>query len=577
MSEREPEDRQDPRLPQLQFDELLDELMNRVQQVRTTRDRVQQLLQGVLAVSGGLDLDQVLSTIVSTAAELVEAGYGALGVIGGDRADRLERFVTVGLTGEQIAAIGPYPTGMGLLGQLIRHPLPLRVDDISRHEASFGFPDNHPPMKTFLGVPIRVRDEVYGNLYITEKKGGAVFDDDDEALLITLAAAAGVAIDNARLYDDSRRRQQWLEATAELTRGLLSGAEARDVLTVLIDRIRVIAGADLVYVALPEAGDRLVVQVVSGLGTERFAGHVVKLDDTLTGQVYRSGAGRAVVEGEWADRPEWKELGLGPAYIAPLGTEQGRVKGIMVAARRFGELPFDSAVVRMISDVAGHAAVALEVAERRADTERLALFADRDRIGRDLHDLAIQRLFAAGMTLQSVLKITEKRAVRDRVTTAVADLDDTIKVIRSTIFALSEHDAVERVPSLRAQVLQICQDAAGPLGFAPAVRFTGPVDYEVPDEAVEHCLAVTREALSNVARHARATRVSVDLETADGHLNLRVADNGLGIGEAVTRRSGLGNIADRAETLGGSAAITAGEGGGTVLTWRVPLDEAEGA
>ena len=577
MAERGPEAERDARLPQLRFDELLDELISRVQQVKNTRDRVQQLLEGVLAVSGGLHLDEVLTTITKTATELVEARYGALGVIGGDRADRLERFVTVGLTAEDIAAIGPYPTGMGLLGQVIRHPAPLRVDDIARHEASFGFPDDHPPMKTFLGVPIRVRDEVYGNLYLTEKKDGAPFDADDEALLITLAAAAGVAIDNARLYDEAQRRQQWVEATAELNRGLLSGADARDVLTVLIDRIRGIAGADLVYVALPEAGDRLVVQVARGLGAEEFEGHVVRLDDTLSGQVYRTGAGRAVVDGEWAERPEWRDLGLGPAYIAPLGAARGRVKGIMVAGRRFGELPFRSAVVRMISDVAGQAAVALEVAERRADSERLALFADRDRIGRDLHDLAIQRLFAAGMTLQSVLKITEKQPVRDRVTKAVADLDDTIKVIRSTIFALSDHDAVERVPSLRAQVLQICQDATGPLGFAPAVRFTGPVDYEVPDEAVEHCLAVTREALSNVARHARASRVSVDLETVDGHLTLRVADNGVGIGDAVTRRSGLANIADRAEALRGSAAVRAGEPGGTVLTWQVPLDPAGAA
>jgi signal transduction histidine kinase len=577
MNQREPEDRRDARLPQLRFDELLDELISRVQQVKNTRDRVQQLLEGVLAVSGGLDLDQALTTIIKTATELVEARYGALGVIGGDRADRLERFVTVGLTPEEIAAIGPYPTGMGLLGQLIRHPVPLRAADISRHEASFGFPDNHPPMKTFLGVPIRVRDEVYGNLYLTEKRGGAVFDADDEALLITLAAAAGVAIDNARLYDEAQRRQQWVEATAELNRGLLSGADARDVLTVLLDRIRVIAGADLVYVALPEAGDRLVVQVARGLGAESFHGHVVRLDDTLTGQVYRAGAGLAVVDGEWDERPEWKDVGLGPAYIAPLGAAQGRVKGVMVAARRFGELPFRSAVVRMISDVAEQAAVALEVAERRADSERLALFADRDRIGRDLHDLAIQRLFATGMTLQSVLKITEKQAVRERVTNAVADLDDTIKVIRSTIFALSDHDTVERIPSLRAQVLQVCQEATGPLGFAPAVRFTGPVDYEVPDEAIEHCLAVTREALSNVARHAGATRVSVDLETADGYLTLRVGDNGVGIGEDVTRRSGLGNISDRAEALGGSAAFGPGETGGTVLTWRVPLETADAA
>ena len=177
-------------LPQLRMDELLDELISRMTQIRATRDRVQQLLQGVLAVSGGLELDQVLSTIIGTATELVDARYGALGVID-SVGEHLERFVTVGLGQSEIDAIGPYPTGMGLLGELIRHPEPLRIPDIAEHESSFGFPDNHPPMRTFLGVPIRVRGKVYGNLYLTEKRGGALFDADDETLLTALAAAGG--------------------------------------------------------------------------------------------------------------------------------------------------------------------------------------------------------------------------------------------------------------------------------------------------------------------------------------------------------------------------------------------------
>ena len=561
-----------PLLPQLRFDELIDELVSRLDQVRAARSRVQQLLHGVLAVSSGLDLDQVLRTIIETATELVEARYGALGVIGGEAADRLERFVTVGLSAEEIAAIGPYPTGMGLLGQLIRHPVPLRLEDIAGHEASVGFPDNHPPMRTFLGVPIRVRDDVYGNLYLTEKSDGAVFDADDEALLTALAAAAGVAIDNARLYDQARRRQQWMEATAELTRGLLSGADPLDVLGVLLDRVRSLAEADLVAVALPDAaGTHLTVQVARGLGAERLEGLTVAVGGSMLGTVHTSGVARSMSAPDWSSYPVWTDAGLGSAYIAPLGA-QGRSRGILVAAKRFGALPFDAQVIRVLSAVGDQAAIAMELAERRSDEEKLALFADRDRIGRDLHDLAIQRLFAAGMTLQSVLKITEKQAVRDRVATAVADLDDTIKVIRSTIFALSEHDAPSRIPSLRSQVLELCQDAAGPLGFAPAVRFTGPVDYEVSEQAAEHVLAVTREALSNVARHARATTAQVDLTTANGCLLLRIADNGVGIREG-GRRSGLANIADRATALRGTSTIEAGADGGTVLTWKVPLDD----
>ncbi|GAA2038469.1 two-component system sensor histidine kinase [Catenulispora yoronensis] len=564
-----------PLLPQLRFDELIDELVSRLDQVKAARGRVQQLLQGVLAVSGGLDLDRVLRTIIETATELVEAQYGALGVIGGEAGDRLERFVTVGLTQEEIEAIGPYPTGMGLLGQLIHHPVPLRLEDIADHPESFGFPENHPPMRTFLGVPIRVRDEVYGNLYLTEKRGGLAFDADDEALLTALAAAAGVAIDNARLYDEARRRQRWMEAMAELTRGLLSGADPIDVLTVLIERVRTLAGADLVAVALPDAArTTLTVKVAQGLGAERIEGLTVPIQGSPLGDTFTSGTTRSLESPDWSPYPVWAEIGLGCAHLAPLG-ESGRSRGLLVAAKRFGTLPFDSQVLTVLRDVGAQAAIALELADRRADAEKLALFADRDRIGRDLHDLAIQRLFATGMTLQSVLKITEKAAVRERVTNAVNDLDDTIKVIRSTIFALSEHDSPTQVPGLRAQVLQVCQDASEALGFAPAVRFTGPVDFEVSEQAVEHALAVVREGLSNAARHAGARKVEVDLATADGYLTLRIADDGAGMGTG-SRRSGLANIADRATELNGEFTISAGaEGQGTVLLWRVPLDDED--
>jgi signal transduction histidine kinase len=572
MDEQAPGEVRHPLLPQLRFDELLDELMSRVEQIRASRDRVQQLLQGVLAVSGGLELDQVLTTIITTAAELVDARYGALGVIGGDRSDRLERFVTVGLTPEEIAEIGPYPTGHGLLGQLIRHPVPLRLEDISAHEASFGFPDNHPPMNSFLGVPIRVRDEVYGNLYLTEKRNSALFDADDEALLVTLAAAAGVAIDNARLYDDAQRRQRWMEATAELTRGLLSGVGATEVLTVLVDRVRGMADADSVIVLLPDTErSSLTAEVAQGIGADRLKGATIPMDGSVSGQVFQTAAGQSVPDDASGANPVYREAGLGASYVAPMGGEPGRVRGVLVVARRSGAMPFDSQVVRMINDVAAQAAVGLELAARRADADKLALFADRDRIGRDLHDLAIQRLFATGMTLQSVLKITEKAAVRERVTYAVADLDDTIKVIRSTIFALQEHETAGQPQGLRTQVLRVCQDSTELLGFAPAVRFTGPVDYEAPEQSVEHAVAVVREALSNVARHAGASQVAVDLETGNGVLSLRIADDGAGLPDG-GRRSGLANLADRAAALGGTFTAGPGEPGGTVLLWQVPLD-----
>ncbi|MYW43539.1 GAF domain-containing protein, partial [Streptomyces sp. SID161] len=211
------------RLPQLKLDELLEELQARIDAARGTRDRVHSLLEAVLSVGRELDLEQALHSIVEAAAVLVDAEYAALGVIGPDGGS-LSAFHTVGVTEEQIAEIGPFPEGHGILGEVIRHPEPLRLEKISQHPASYGFPAHHPPMNSFLGVPIRVRDQVFGNLYLTEKRGGAQFDEEDESVLSTLAVAAGVAIDNARLYEESRLRERWLLANAEITHSLMSGS-----------------------------------------------------------------------------------------------------------------------------------------------------------------------------------------------------------------------------------------------------------------------------------------------------------------------------------------------------------------
>ena len=563
-------------LPQPRFDELIDEVVGRLEQVEGVRGPVRQLLKSVLAVSGRLDLDpdldQVLRTVVETAAELIGTRYGAPGVIGGEAADRLERFLTISLTSEQIEATGPHQTRTGILGQLIGHPVPPRPEDVAAIEASGGFPAGHSPMRAFPGAPIRGRDEVYDDLHLAGKRDGALFDADDGALLNALAAAAGAAIDNARLYGQARRRQLWMEAAAELTRGLLAGSDPLDVLTVLIDRVLPMTDADLLAVMLPDpAGRRLTVQVARGPGSDRLEGLTVPAEGSPLGRVLSAGTAGSLSGPDWAAYPVWTDVGLGSAYVVPLGVD-GSSRGVLVAARRVGAPPFDVQVVKVLGGVGGQVAIALELARRREDAEKLALFADRDRIGRDLHDLAIQRLFAAGMTLQSVLRLTEDQVVRDRVATAVADLDDTIKAIRSTVFALSGQDAPARIPGLRAEVLQLCQDAAEPLGFAPAVRFTGPVDFEVPEHAVDHVLAVAREALSNITRHAHASAAQVDLATSGGGLVLRIADNGVGI-PPDGRRSGLANIAERAAELHGTCDIAPGADGGAVLTWTIPIDE----
>lgn len=567
-------------LPTLRIDELLDELQMRLASVRSSRDRVRQLLEAVVGIGSGLDLEQALSRIVQAAATLVDAQYGALGVLGDD-GQRLSRFITVGLAQEQIEAIGPFPEGHGLLGELIRHPVPLRTEDLKKHANSYGFPPNHPEMHTFLGVPIRVRDEIFGNLYMTEKRGGVPFDADDEAVLTALAAAAGVAIDNARLYDDARRRQAWLETTAELTRGLLSGEDMDDVLADFAQRVRAFASSDLAAIALPspETGELLVI-AADGHEAARVRGLGVDVEQTLVGAVYKSA--QAEVLSDLATYPRAGRLvpgaAFGPAFAVPLGTP-GQVRGVLALYRLAGAPLYDAAVVGLITDLAVQGAVVLELAERRRDSELLSLYADRDRIGRDLHDLAIQRLFATSMSLQGAYKITQKPAVARRIAQAVADLDDTIKVIRSTIFALHAHeDEAQDAPGVRAEVMEVCEQASRTLGFTPGVRFTGPVDHLVGADVAEHLLAVLREALSNAARHAGASRVDVDLSADTASITLKITDDGVGI-PAGGRRSGLANLRERAGQLGGSFSVERGARGGTVLTWSAPtgLESAAGA
>jgi signal transduction histidine kinase len=558
-------------LPRLRIDELLDELQTRLGTVRSSRDRVSQLLEAVVGIGSGLDLEQALTRIVQASANLVDAQYGVLGVLDGGQ--RLSRFVTFGMSDEQIAAIGHFPEGHGLLGELIRDPAPLRADDLAAHPRSSGFPANHPPMRSFLGVPVRVRDEIFGNLYLTEKRGGAPFDADDEAVLTALAAAAGVAIDNARLYDEARRRQEWLEITGDLSRGLLSSEDPDDVLAAFVRRARVFARADLALVAIPEAeGSAMLIVAADGYSAERVRGEKLGIEDTLVGHVYTTGQ-RALVEDmhhdDRADPRATAELGLGPALIVPLGAG-GQARGAVSLSRLAGSPPFDPGLEDLTAELAVQAAVVLELAERRRDSELLSLYADRDRIGRDLHDLAIQRLFATSMSLQGAYKITEKPTVARRIATAISDLDDTIKVIRSTIFALHSHGRGGDVLGVRAQVIEVCEQGAGALGFTPGVRFTGPVDSLVGWQIAEQLLAVLREALSNTARHAKATRVDLDLAADSSTVTLTVADDGTGL-PADGHRSGLANLAERAAQLGGTFAAQPGPTGtGTVLTWAVP-------
>jgi len=566
-----------PVLPHLRLDDLLAEVQIRLQAVLAARDRMHGLLEAVVAVGGHLDVEMVLQKIVEAAVNLVDARYGALGVIGEDQ--ELIEFVPVGVGEAEIAAIHHWPEGRGLLGLLIREPRPLRLADISKHQASYGFPPGHPPMRSFLGAPIRVRDDVFGNIYLTEKKGGGEFDEDDEAVLIALAAAAGVAVENARLYEEARRQQRWLRASGEVTSRLLSGTEPDEVLSLIAELARELSGADLVVLALPERDGRaLVIEYATGDGADGAIGLVLPREESLPGHVMATGEPVSLADfgrDNRTAREAREELNLGPAVVVPLGTA-GNVRGVLTAGRAPGRQPFAPAAAEMVATFAAQAAVAVELAEHRKESERLSVFEDRDRIARDLHDLVIQRLYATGMSLEGAMPLIARPEVATRLRTAVDAMDETIKDIRATIFALQARTS-DKPPSTRARILAVADEMSGPLGFAPSLRLSGPLDDVITRELAEQLLNALREALSNAARHAKAGRVDVTIEAsggngAGGHVVLRVRDDGVGIGGSV-RRSGLRNLSERAQQFGGAMQVEPTAGGGTELEWRVPLPD----
>jgi signal transduction histidine kinase len=559
-----------PLLPHLRLDDLLAELQSRLQAVLDTRDRTHALLEAVVAIGSHLELEVVLRQLVEAAVELVSARYGALGVVG--EGGRLTEFVPVGLDEPEIARIDHWPEGRGLLGKLITDPRPLRLHDISVDPGSSGFPEGHPPMRSFLGVPVRIRDEIYGNLYLTEKQDGD-FDEEDQALVQALAAAAGVAIENARLYAEARRQQQWLRANAEVTRRLLSGDQPGEVLELVTHQALEISGADLVVLALPSANQStLVIEHAYGDGAADAIGLVLPAKGSASGIVMASGKPLTVEDFSFDNRvaPVAREhMPLGPAVLVPLGPA-GDVRGVLTAGRHQGAMPLSVDAVEKLITFAAQAGIGLELAEHRNDAQRLALFEDRDRIARDLHDLVIQRLFATGMSLQGTMGLMSDTEVANRVEKAIDALDETIREIRSAIFSLQSRDEAGPV-RLRTRILGVVEEMTDSLGFAPALRMAGPLDSRVPREMADQLLAALREALANVTKHAQASRVDVSVE-AGPYLVLTVRDNGVGLG-GTTRRSGLANLSERAADQGGTMHVAAAADGGTALEWRVPLPD----
>ncbi len=537
-----------------------------------SRTAVATLLDAVLAVSSDLDLTEVLTRIVRGACDLVGARYGALGVLSPDGKGLME-FVAEGMSAEQLDGLCHPPRGHGLLGLLIRDPRPLRLDDLHDHPESVGFPEGHPPMTSFLGVPIPVRGQVFGNLYLTEKLDGTPFTDDDETLVVALAASAGIAIENARLYETTHRQQQWSEVLGEMTQALLSGLDQREALSLLVTRAKSVAEAEMAAVALvPEETGGLVLEAVTGpderarsfVGTPLTASHWFEVLETGEPLLLFSKPGESVADPPAALLRDGAGLPVhGQTLIVPM-TVGERPLGLLVVGwgEAEGHVAYD--VAEALKRYADQAALSLTAANAQRDRARMGVFADRERIARDMHDVVIQRLFATGLGLQSAARVAGHPVVQARLAEAVDELDLAIKDIRSTIFQLHRNEPA----TLDAEIGDLAQGFTRALGFAPHVSVEGSLD-GVADPLRSDLLAVVREALSNVARHANASTVSVDVRARDGRVDLFVRDDGIGLGTS-TRRSGLSNLRERAEAHGGSLTVESRPGQGTALTWAVP-------
>ena len=560
-------------LGEADFDRLLREVLFRVHGVVDDPDRQQHVLDAVVGTAWDLSLDGVLARLLSAASCLVDARYGALGVLTDAPGRRLRTFVHVGMGDELATRIGDLPAGHGLLGLLVEDPRPLRLPDVATHPAAYGFPEHHPSMTSFLGVPVMVRDRVLGSLFLTDKGGGEDFTETDEAIVEALAGAAGVAIENANRREGTAQRQAWLTAAAEITALLVDDASVEPALQVVADRARSVAGADVSWVVTGSDPAQLHLEVVSGAPLDLEAMLALPMRESLASIVVRTGEAIAVDDLPSDPRAVdpstlegWPRLG--PVMVLPLRSGRG-VEGALALAwtpeNADGFLRVDPALPASFAE---HAALAVQVARSRDERQRLTLYEDRDRIGRDLHDLVIQRLFGVGLSLQSTSNLVPEGELSTRIEQAIDEIDGTIKDIRRTIFALGSMDTATDVQS---EVENLVDRAGATMKFRPQLVIEGPLRTGIGPDLAPDLLAVLSEALTNVSRHADASHVEVDLTVDADTVRVRVSDDGRGMGRDVVE-SGLDNLRARAERHGGELVVESEAGAGTTLVWRAPLD-----
>ncbi|MCT2085239.1 GAF domain-containing protein [Microbacterium enclense] len=535
----------------------------------SSQDRLRGLLRAVETVVGEIELPVVLRRVVEAAVDLVDAEYGALGIIAADRIS-LDQFIHVGLDAEAADAIGHLPRGRGILGALIAHPQPIRLGHLGEDPRAAGFPAHHPRMDSFLGAPVRVRGEVFGNLYLTNARRGS-FTAEDEELVRALASTAGFAIQNARLFDEARTRAAWMTATAELSAAILS-TPLDNILDLLAGRVADLAPGSRVSVLVPiDDSPVLRVAAARGPGEDEILGTTAGGTGGVSGSAMESGGVRL---GTVARTPGPRDPALlttddeeGPVIAVPLRTRQ-RTWGALSVARAPGERGFSPVELEVLGDLASQASIAWELSRARGEQQRAILNDERARIARDLHDHVIQQIFGAGLTLQSLAAALPDTGDRHRMDEVIRQLDDAIAQIRTVVFALSARDG----GSLRHRLIDVVAEASGALRRPPALRFSGPVDSTVRGPLADDVVGVARELLTNSVRHADANTISLDVGIGRNDVWVVVADDGTGIRDP--RRSGLANLADRAEARGGALTIETGTGG-TRAEWRVPL-AAEG-
>lgn len=553
-----------PDIPRLELERSIGDLIAQAQRVLTAQGRLRRLLNAYQTVSLGLDTDLVLTRIVEAAVALVEARYGALAII--NEHGRLDRFIHVGVDEDVVRRIGRYPEGKGLLGAVIGSGRPVRLAHISDDPRAVGFPEHHPPMDAFLGVPIKARGRLMGILYLTDPSGGE-FSLDDEELVESLAATAGIAIENATLYEAARRQERLSTAMSEVTAALLSHDPGEDALGVVAERLASVVRAECLLVVVPASDSEMLrIDVARGLGADELTGLRYPRGSSLVARAIATGTPVTGTDPDFA-HALGDGMRLGPTAALPLMVDGAPVAALCVARETDGE-PFTEADLATVSDFANRAGIAISLAWARRDRQRLELIEDRGRIARDLHDHVIQRLFATGLSLQALA--AAHPAVAADLDAQITGIDAAISDIRTAVFALRPRRGA---PSLRQRIL----DVIGDFSPTPRITFGGPIDFIATDRLADDVVAVVRECLANVSRHAHADTAWVQVTASDTDVTVLVEDDGVGVEAGDHRVGGTANLAERAAAHGGAFTIGPREDGGTSARWTARLPgEGEG-